>query len=252
MGLSREASGFLREGSTVLPEGWMNTIALLDGQPDVDPMGCARRLCTLSAQTTGMTGAALAVSSNGHRSTVCATDAVSERLEELQLTFSEGPDVDSLRDGWAVLVSDLDDASVARWPWFAPAALDMGAHAVFVLPLRVGAIRLGVLSLYRTSVGGITRVQNTNARELAEAAALLLTIDSSEHTAAAFIWALGDESRFRAAVHQAVGVLMVQLDVEARDAFARLCAYAYVVDTPVGEISDQIVAKRLHLPSDTK
>lgn len=230
----------------------MNTIALLDdGQQDSGLIGCAHRLCTLSAQTTGMTGAALAVSSNGHRSTVCATDAVSERLAELQVTFSEGPDVDSLRDGWAVLVSDLDDASEARWPWFAPAALEMGAHAVFVLPLRVGAIRLGVLALYRTSVGGVTRVQSTDARELAEAAALLLALDDSEHTAAAFIWALGDTSRFRAAVHQAVGVLMVQLDVEARDAFARLCAHAYVVDTPIGEVSDQIVSKRLHLQRDT-
>jgi hypothetical protein len=104
-------------------------------------------LCELGVETAAVTGATLGIIGGEHRSTVCATDEVSNRLEDLQLTFSEGPSVDAVRDGVAVLVPDLSDASDSRWPWYTPAALEAGARAVFVFPVQVGAIRLGSLAL---------------------------------------------------------------------------------------------------------
>jgi hypothetical protein len=80
-----------------------------------------------------------------------ATDRVAGDLEEWQLTFGEGPCADAFTEAGPVLVVDLGSPDfLARWPGFAPAAMGSGARAVFALPLQVGAIRLGVLDLYRT------------------------------------------------------------------------------------------------------
>jgi hypothetical protein len=189
----------------------------------------------------------LAIAAGGNRSTVCATDEVSNRLEELQVSFSEGPSVEALDRGWPVLAADMA-AAANRWGWYAPAAVDAGAAAQFALPLQVGAIRLGVLTLYRATPGDLTAEQFADARTLAEAATILLTLDQpGSGSVEAFLWVVNDRSRFRAEVHQAVGVTMVQLGVDVRDAFARICAYAYANELPIGRVADDIIGRRLRL-----
>lgn len=231
----------------MLPQGWARLIALLDGRPDADPLSRAKRLCELGVDTAGVTGASLGIISDENRSTVCSTDEVSDRLEDLQLTFSEGPSVDAVQDGVAVLVPDLSDAADSRWPWYTSAALDAGARAVFVFPVQVGAIRLGSMALYRTTTGALRPEQAKDARTLADAAAVLLSVGTGAHTAEAFMWAMDDRSRFRAEVHQAVGATMVDLKIDARQAFALLRAYAFGAGRPIADVAADIMAKQLRL-----
>ncbi len=231
----------------MLPQGWARLIALLDGSPDADPLSRAKRLCELCVDTAGVTGVTLGIISTENRSTVCATDEVSDRLEDLQLTYSEGPSVDAVRDGVAVLVPDLSDESDSRWPWYAPAALDAGARAVFVFPVQVGAIRLGSLALYRVRSGALTLDQARDARTLADAAAVLLSVGTGADTAEAFVWAMDDRSRFRAEVHQAVGATMVDTGVGAKQAFALLRAHAFATGRPIADVAADVMAKRLRL-----
>jgi hypothetical protein len=194
----------------------------------------------------------LSVATNDVRSTVCATDDVGDQLEELQDTLGEGPTVEALRSGGSVLVADLAEAD-GRWPGFTPAASEMGVRAVFVLPLRMGAARLGVLTLHRTSPGPLDDGQFKDAWVLAEAATVMLMFNTQDgQPAEAASWVLGDRSRFRPEVHQAVGATMVHLDVGARDAFARICAHAFASTTPIGEVAADIVAKRLRLEKDPR
>jgi hypothetical protein len=232
----------------VLPQDWARLVSRTEDHPDPDPVACSLRLCALCVETTGVSGAALGTSSNGQRSTVCATDEVSNRLEDVQIGCSEGPCVDALTRGWPVLVGDLADTRNDRqWPSFASAAAELGAHAYFSLPLQLGAIQLGVLSLYRTGAGELTLEQFNDAITLTEAALLLQTIGHDGETTEAYLWTLNDRTRFRAEVHQAVGVLIVQLQLNVRDAFARLCGHAYATDTPIAEVGAQIMAGRLRL-----
>jgi GAF domain-containing protein len=234
----------------VLPQGWTDLVALLDGHPDADPLTRAKRLCDLCRQVAGVTGVALGVASETARSTVCATDDVADRVEELQDTLGEGPGVDAWRTGHTVLVDDLTAAS-ARWPGFAPAAGEHAVRAVFAFPLRIGALRLGMLSLYRTAAGALSDAQVQDVAMLAEAAAVLLTLDQAgEQSAAAFVWVVGDRSRFRPEVHQAVGATMVHLGVAPREAYARLSAHAYAHGTTIGAVAADIVTKRLALDPD--
>jgi GAF domain len=232
----------------VLPHGWTELVTLLDQQGSgVDPMSRVQRLCSLCVQATGVAGAALSVANDGTRSTVCATDDLSDRIEELQDTIGEGPSIEALRTGDSVLMSDLA-ASDGRWPGFTPAASEAGVRGLFVFPLRMGAARLGVLALYRTDVGQLSDDQFRDAWVLAEAATVLLMLTSPDgEPAEASDWVLGDRSRFRPEVHQAVGATMVHLDVGPRDAFARICAYAFATNTPIGVVAAQIVARKLRL-----
>jgi hypothetical protein len=235
----------------VLPHGWTELVALLDEQgPEVDPMTRVQRLCGLCVQVTGVSGAALSIGADGNRSTVCATDDLSDQIEELQDTIGEGPSVEAMQSGTSVLIRDLS-ASDGRWPGFTPAAQDAGVRGVFVFPLRMGAARLGTLTLYRTDAGSLDDGQFRDAWVLAETATILLMLSSPEgEPSEAADWVMGDRSRFRPEVHQAVGVTMVHLDVGPRDAFARLCAHAFATNTPIGEVAADIVARRLRLEVD--
>ena len=106
---------------------------------------------------------------------MCVTGPVSEQLAELQLTLGEGPCHDVLASAAPVLAADLGDAEFSRrWPAFTPAARQLGAGAVFAFPLIVGAIRAGVLGLYRGSPGPLPDGQLGDLLILADAATVML------------------------------------------------------------------------------
>jgi hypothetical protein len=187
------------------------------------------------------------------RDTVYATDRVAGDLEEWQLTFGQGPCVDAFIDGGPVLVVDLGSPDYsARWPAFTPAALDSGAQAVFALPLQIGAIRLGVLDLYRTRPGRLSPHELADALAFADAASMLL-LDGAAGTqpdTADLAWQRDDPTAHQAQVHQATGMILVQLGVRAEAAFARLRAYAYAHDQRLGDVARDVVERRLRFEPD--
>src|SRR5688500_10024764 len=132
-------------------------------------------LVGLCARTVPVSGVGLALmTDDGPAGTVAATDATARQLEELQFSLGEGPCVDASRTGRPVLQPDLARTGPERWPAFAAGAEAAGLVAVFAFPLRVGAIRLGVLDLYRTTVGLLTDRELAGALCFADAATTLL------------------------------------------------------------------------------
>jgi hypothetical protein len=229
-------------------------------------------VCAAVVSEVEVTGAWLsAVRGTGAGHLMWVTDAVSERLAELQLTLGEGPSLDVSATGGPALASDLADRdSGARWPAFAPAALGVGAAAVFAFPLAVGAIRAGVLGLYRDRPGSLNGFQLGDALVFADTATLLLLdagnlADGNEED-----WNEEDGNQeaedrgpragpggqpagltlHRAEIDQATGMLTEQLGVSITDAFVRLRAYAYVNDLRLADVAQDIVARRLRLPFD--
>jgi hypothetical protein len=187
------------------------------------------------------------------RETVHATDRVAGELEEWQLTFGQGPCVDAFSDGGPVLAGNLNAADcVARWPVFTPAALGSGALAVFALPLQVGAIRLGVLDLYRNRSGSLSPHELADALAFAETAGILLldTAAGVQPDTAELAWQRDDPTADQAQVHQATGMILVQLGVGAEAAFARLRAYAYANDRRLGDVARDVVERRLRFAPD--
>jgi hypothetical protein len=211
-------------------------------------------LCAAAVEAVGVDGAGVTVMvSPTVQDTVYVTDRVAGELEEWQLTFGQGPGVDAFTNGGPVLVVDLGSANcAARWPVFTPAAVSSGALAVFALPLQVGAIRLGVLDLYRSRSGPLSRPELAAALIFADTASMLL-LDGAAGTqpkTTELAWQRDDPTAHQAQVHQATGMILVQLGVSAEAAFALLRGYAYAHDRRLGEVACDVVDRRLRLEPD--
>jgi hypothetical protein len=182
-----------------------------------------------------------------------ATDEVAAAVEALQVTTGEGPCVDALAVDGPVLAADLHHGEYhARWPAFTPAAVLWGARAVFALPLHLGAIRLGALDLYRRRPGSLTAAELADALIYADTAGLLLLDGAGSPGGRP-----GEPDRppadlgaADAVVHQATGMLIVQLGVDARTALLRLRAHAFAQGRPLSEVARDVVERRLRLEHD--
>ena len=191
---------------------------------------------------------------------MCVTDLVSEQLAEVQLMLGEGPCHDVLATAAPVLAADLgDEASNRRWPAFTPEARQLGAAAVYAFPLVIGAIRAGVMGLYRSAAGPLSDPEFGDCLLLADTATVLL-LDGLGDGAGPAADGDGHGARpagqppelaaHRAEIDQATGMLTVQLGVGITEAFARLRAYAYTNDRRLADVAAEIVARRLHLHPD--
>jgi hypothetical protein len=186
------------------------------------------------------------------RETIYASDRVASRLEELTLTLGEGPGVDAFAVG-PVVVADLSaEECLARWPAFAPAAVEAGVRAVFALPLRVGAIHLGVLSLYRAGPGHLDREQLADVLVLADTACALLLDAADRNKSRLEGHQPAPAGLQHPEVHQATGMIIVQLGVSAAVALVRLRAYAYANDRRLRDVAADVVARRLRFDPDSR
>jgi hypothetical protein len=206
----------------------------------------AARLCTVCAEVMAMTGAGIMLMSGDvPRGSVCSSNEVSALIEELQFTLGEGPCVEAYRHDRAVFEPHLADAGVSRWVAFTPGAVAAGARAVFGFPLRVGAVRIGALNLYRDSPGPLDDGQHADALVLAGVAAravLTMQADAPPGLLGAELEAGAD---FRFVVHQASGMVSAQLGVSVGEALARLRAHAFANDRPLTAVARDVVARRL-------
>jgi hypothetical protein len=227
--------------------------ALVDKHSTQDLLSRAQEMCALCQQATGVSGVALSIAGGGKQyvsSTVCGTDALSMRLEELQLGLAEGPIADALYSTFPIIAADLDDVVHPRWLWFAPAAVEAGAAAVFVFPVCLDQRCLGALSLYRSTSGDLTVEQFDDLVALADAAAVILLPGYTDVGEEPGSWALGVETGFLPQVPQAVGAIISELGVDAEHALARLRGHAFAEGQSISEVACQIVAGRLRLEPD--
>jgi hypothetical protein len=167
--------------------------------------------------------------------------------------LGEGPGTDALGHDHPVLVPALgSDASVQRWPAFAPAALAVGVSAAFAFPLVMGAISAGALEIHRDQEGTLSADELTEALLFADAALPRVldhlrgsdTVDGAELPSGRF------EYRW-AQVHQATGMISVQLNSDLTTAFLRLRAHAYLTGRRLSQVANDVVTRRLRFDPDT-
>jgi GAF domain-containing protein len=214
--------------------------------------------CEVAAAVAGADGAWLAVMSDpGRRVLVHATGARAAELEDLQFTVGEGPGVDAFGSGSPVLVPELGAAGwQARWPGFA--GVETGAAAVFAFPLVLGAIRVGVLGLYRDTPGSLSPTALADVLVCADVALqLVLNLragadgngDGRPPDGDGAGRALAGWPDGHAEVYQATGMVSVQRGVGLEEALALLRAYAFAHDRALDEVAGAVVARRLRLDS---
>lgn len=209
------------------------------------------RLCEVCAEVAGMTGAGIMLmTGDTQQGSVCSSNEVSALIEELQFTLGEGPCVDAHRQERPVLEPDLADPANPRWLGFTPPAVAAGARAVFGFPLQVGSVRLGALNLYRDQAGPMSDDQYADSLVLAGVAARAVLAMQAHAVPGTLSTELEEGADFRFVVHQASGMVAVQLGVSVREALARLRAYAFGNELPLSDVAEAIVARKLRLGTE--
>lgn len=190
-----------------------------------------------------VTGVAISVFNQGHQaSLIYATDPTATALEELHFDLGEGPMIDVFTGGSPLLLAEIESSD--RWPAFLQQAASLDVAALFVFPLTLGAVCIGAVLCYRSTPGGLGEGDDEVGESLGRAIA-----------GPAFRYAISRAHNetpdgeppieVRREVHQATGIVTVQLESSATDAFASMRAYAFSSGLSLREVADDVVSRRL-------
>jgi hypothetical protein len=222
-------------------------LGLLAAKDGTEP----RKLCQVAAEVTGMSGAAVMLLADDRpQASLCSTDAVSALIEEFQYTLGEGPGVDAHRLGQVVAVPDLAGLTPGRWTDFTPRALHAGARAVFGFPIRAGVARMGALNLYRDRTGPMDDEQHADALVSADVTARSILTAQANAVSGELGPDLEAETELWGAVHQAAGMVSVQLDIPVAEALVRLRAYAFATGRVVSDVARDVVERNLRFDGE--
>lgn len=190
--------------------------------------------------------------------TFAATDLARDG-EELQVTLGEGPSLDVLAGAGGIDVGQLGHGEpVARWPMFAAAAVPLGICSLAVMPMRVGAARFGAFVVYLRRPGGLDPTAEAEAITLASMALDLLLEELGPLPPGALIGTSGDGTagfgspaggataglvEDRPEIHQATGMVSVQLAVDLPTALLRLRARAFAENGRLSRLAADVVSR---------
>ena len=235
-------------------------LALLGaGQAERHEIGLSPRAASAAAAALGVDGISVGVGIGPEGIVLTwGREKIAVALEDAQFTLGQGPGHDAVTTGTPVLEPDLALAGAAgRYPAFTPTATNLRVRAVFAFPLRIGAISVGVLTAHRAVPGPLSIAQLADALALADAVTVLLLHQDAPRSEAN--GAARERPRpgstqpatHRAQVHQATGMISVQLGVSLAEALVRLRARAYADDRLINDVADDVVARRMRFdPSD--
>ncbi len=202
-------------------------------------------LCASFIDVLPVTGAALsAFSGSQQETTLCASDELAARLDELQFDLGEGPRWEAARSRVPILLPYVRSMAHERWPVFGKALMDSDAQALFVFPLVVGAMDIGLVELYSSTPGTLDEADLVVARGLVDEAAWnvlrRILVPNSEQDSPG-----GGLSPSRREIHQATGMVLAQTGGTAADALLLLRGHAFANGQSVRETSNEVLEKRL-------
>lgn len=183
---------------------------------------------------------------------VCATDGLAARLDELQFDLGEGPRWEAARTRRPVLEPRIREVAHPLWPVFHTALMDTAVEALYVFPLTLGALDVGIVELYSRTPGVLDRTDRAKALVLANEAAwnLLDRLLRVQEAAGEAVTPTASPLS-RREIHQATGMVLVQMNVTPTDALLVLRAHAFSHGKTVRTIAGDVVARRLQFsPED--
>jgi GAF domain-containing protein len=146
-------------------------------------------------------------------------------LELFQIQADEGPCVDCLRDGLAIVNRELVEPD-ERWPRFTPRARELGFQSVHCLPMRLRGQTIGALNLFRTELGFLDDEDVVVAQALADVATIAILQHQSSLAATTLNEQLNRALTSRIIIEQAKGMISESTGRNMDDAFAMLRAHS--------------------------
>ena len=202
----------------------------------------SHNLCLPFLSSLPVSGASVAVmTASGVRMSLCSSGVIAARIDELQFELGEGPQTSVARSGQIVMVPDVASGGHDDWPMLGAALGELPVGAIFCVPIQMGAVTVGVATLYSDRPLTLDHEQQSTALAIASAIAggavqqamVSATADTAVESAAA--------PALRREVHQATGIVLVQLNTTATVAYARLQAYAFAHGKSVQMVARDVV-----------
>lgn len=219
---------------------------------DGDAPSVIARVCVAAVGLLGLSGCGISLMVDGRlEGSAGVSDREIAAVQELQLELGEGPCVEAWMRDEPVGAADLADPVGTRWPLFSRAAVDAGVRAVFAFPMHQGAIRIGVLVLYRARAGTLSGEEWARGAVLADVASQIVLALQAGAPEGQVHELLAAEPPHWAEVHQATGMISVQLGVGVDEAFVRLRAHAFAEGRALREVARDVVARRLRLEASS-
>lgn len=171
-----------------------------------------------------------------------ASDERTRRLELSSIEWDEGPCRDCFKTGEQVSDVPLATrAAKARWPRFAPQAVEFGFTSVVAAPLRLHDQVIGALNLFRNQPGPLNDSQLRLGQALADTATIGVLQQravSEQMTVNAHLQAALDS---RVIIEQAKGYLANRRDLDVEVAFTLMRQHARAHRTRLTEVARQVL-----------
>lgn len=181
------------------------------------------------------TAGVLLVGRGGKFESLAGTDDLPHRLDELQMTFNEGPCVEAALD--EVIVRTDDFRAEQRWPKYSPAVVEIGVLSGLSIKLYTAERTAGALNLFAFKPHAFDAEDETTGVVLAaHAAAAILASRQGEQLESAL------STRDR--IGQAKGIIMERFGVDDVQAFDMLRKLSQDGNTRLVDIAQRVIDTR--------
>jgi hypothetical protein len=207
-----------------------------------------QRLCWFAVDEMALSGCALVLMSGAETASVLAGAGRHARtVTGLQMELGEGPCLHAHASGVPVLLADLTAENANRWPTFAAAAMAVGVHAEFSLPLLVGPGGIGTFDMCRDRPGMLSDEHLADALVAADIARDAVLYQQYAPGVPGLGELLATVGTDRIVIHQATGMIAAQLDDTIANALARLRAAAFASGRSMYDMAQDVVERRVRI-----
>jgi GAF domain-containing protein len=181
------------------------------------------------------TAGVLLVGRNGKYESLAGLTELPHQLDDLQMTFDEGPCVQAALDD--VIVRTDDFRSEQRWPKYSPAVVELGVLSGLSVKLYTAERTAGALNLFAFKPHAFDGDDETIATVLAaHAAAAILASRQGEQLQSALTT--------RDRIGQAKGIIMERYGIDDVAAFDMLKRLSQDSNTRLTDIAQQVINTR--------
>ena len=181
------------------------------------------------------TAGVLLVGKNGKYESLAGTTDLPHKLDDLQMTFEEGPCLQAAIDDLIVRTEDF--RTEERWPRYSPAVVKLGVLSGLSVKLYTADRTAGALNLFAFQPNAFDVEDETIATVLAaHAAAAILASRQSEQLQSALTT--------RDRIGQAKGIIMERFKIDDVRAFSMLRQLSQDTNTKLLDVAQRVIDTR--------
>ena len=216
---------------------------LVDDYDVVDLLQGLVDTCTevLDASAAGL----LLADPHGQLAVVASTSENPELVDLLQYEEGPNPYFVAYEEGASISVPDL--AADDRWTAYAGTAAGLELASVHVVPLKLRSVVIGTLGLFSSEPGPLSVDDAAVVKGLADVATIGILHERAIRESGIAQEQLQHALNSRVIIEQAKGVIAQLHRIDMDDAFTILRSYSRNHGTPLRDVAEQVVSRRITL-----